>query len=193
MQSTYLVVRTNWMGSRYSVRDGGGKEIYTIRGTSRRFKFFPPGSETPRFEARPVSLFTFEIAFVDSAVDYTFGYMKPLKSSSISSMVLLNVARAEVGLFQNEFTDEAVDKAVEPLDEKRMGSWAALKLAYKKLSDLARMSELVVDGKPVVRFEKSRDRKSVAVTVLRQSLRDIDERHVLILALRCFTTNKDGS
>jgi hypothetical protein len=190
MQPTYVLVKTNWTGTRYSARDAGGRELYTVKGSFRSFKFIPPGSEEPRFEAKAVGFFSLEYAFVESAVNYVFAYLKPRKRGSLEELSILNVARSEVGVFKNGLTQDTISAAIEPMNSQSVSKWAAFKAACNKLSEVARTSELLVDEKPVVRFEVAKDRKSVTATVLNSYIKDIDERVILILALRAISNQQ---
>ncbi|MEZ0325801.1 MAG: hypothetical protein ACAH95_07830 [Fimbriimonas sp.] len=192
MQPAYTLKRTNWTGSRYSVLDAGGREIYAVRTSGRRSTFTPPGSDTPRFETRVNGFFSMETALVESSVDYAFAYIKPLKSRTADWSVL-NVAHMEIAVFQGGTTQNSLTTTIEAAKEMPRGGWAGMKQSYNKWSEMARYRELVVDGKPVVRFQMAKDCKSIAVTVLNQYIKDIDERVVLVLALRCFAIQQSQS
>ncbi|MEZ0326330.1 MAG: hypothetical protein ACAH95_10530 [Fimbriimonas sp.] len=187
MQAEYKVVRTSWTGSRYTAQDAGGNELYTIRSGSKSAKFFPPGAEMPQFEMKALSFFSTQLAFVESSDNYVFGYLKPKGST----WLLLNVAESQIGVFQGGLTREAVEASIQPIETKGLGTFAALKLAYQKAAESARFYELLVEEKPVLRFEMAKDRKSVDATVLSQHIKDVDERVVLMLAVRCFVAQQD--
>ncbi|HSI73898.1 MAG TPA: hypothetical protein VK934_12045 [Fimbriimonas sp.] len=184
MQREYTIVRTSFWRGQYSARAADGRELYAVRTSGSKTKFFVPGDEQPRFETRPRSFFSSEVVLVESAVDYIFASIKP--SGGELKWEVRDCASAILGILIHG------TKTIKPLDLKGWSSWKVLKETGRKYKEMARHLEFQVDEKPIVTFDLAKDYKSVTVKVIGQ-VRGVDERIVLAMAFRCLTISTQQS
>jgi hypothetical protein len=177
METEYTVARTTWWGGRFSARTRDGRELYVIRVQGSRARFVVPGDDQLRFELRTKSFFSSEQMLVESAVDYTFGSIKPVSSMRWE---VRDVAGAPLGTLVHAAT------TLKPVNMKGMSTWKALKEFGAKYKELARHLEFQVGDKATITFDLAKDYKSVSVKVVSQS-KGIDERFVLAMAIKCLT------
>jgi hypothetical protein len=180
MERQYTVARANWLGTKFSVKGADGRELYRVQGNGSRAKFFLPGDDQPRFELRPKSMLSSQVLLVESAVDYTFASMKPLKNGV--GWDVIDMTETQVGVLLHAAA------SLKTTELKGLSTWNALKELGTKYKEMARHLDLMVMEKPVVSFDISKDYKSVSVQVL-EIAKGVDERIVVALGLLCLKAN----